>query len=229
MRIINFIVLFILSTLSYSYEVNAASYRSLQRKCENIMKDNPTKIRVYYNFGNLYIDETKTTDQIKEIYKQHIRETNLTVNGVTLFNEYNKMNLSAKQVPLDDNYYCIYPETINYFIGYEDTKLYLSSEMLKDSCRYNQVKRHEENHIDFAHITLLISAKSIKNKLQEITKELKPTISNDPQENQAQVFIKIYNDLLQPTINVFRGALVQQQQQLDTLENYEYETSICPQ
>ena len=227
MRILIFIIFIFLNILPYTYEVKAASYKSLQKKCKKIMIENHPKINVFYNFGNLQINENKNSNEIKKISEKYSPKIDLTINGYTLLNHYNKINLSAKRVLLDDTNYCIYPESINYFIGYENNIMYLSSEMKKDSCQYQQVKRHEEAHVDYAHTILLFSAKAIKNKIQQITLNLKPIVSTNYKENHAQTFIDIYDNLLQPTLTLFQGALSEQQKKLDTLENYKFETSIC--
>ena len=227
MKILFVIIFTILSTLPYSYKVNAASYHSIQKKCKQIKNENPAKINVFYNFGTLRIDEEHDSNQVKTICNKNLNTKLSTIYGCTLFNEYNRMNLSAKMVHLDDDYYCVYPESINYFIGYENSTIYLSSNLKKNSCNYNIVKRHEEAHIDFAHTILLSSAVNLKKKITQITQTIEPIISDDHEVNHAETFTEKYNTLLRPTIHLFRGAIKEQNKKLDDTENYKYESSLC--
>jgi len=226
-------VIVVLLLLSVTDEAFALSRSFLQKKCRDIMKRNPPKISIIYNYGQVSYDKSKTAEEIAEIKgnigigKGAKLDRKYEIQGLTLFNYYEQIQFSGRYEPLGDNFLCYYPAEVEIRIGYDKPVVYLKSSLKEDTCLYRLVMRHEQTHLDLAHKTLGLYAIILQKKIKGIVEETGAKVSRDIPEKVVEKFVKDYKLRLSALSELFRNVRQQQQEIIDTEENYQKESKIC--
>ena len=124
---------------------------------------------------------------------------------------------------------CIVPVKVNVFVGFQDPTIYISSELPKNSCQYQVVLRHEQQHQQINTVLLDYYLPILKQKMEQKLSVLKMQIIKRGQDKDAMVekMNNQYMAAVRPLIDDLKQILNTEQRRLDTRENYQYETKIC--
>ena len=227
------LILGVLAVLQ-SQVVCAASYESLQRKCQQKMAENQPQITVEYSFGKLNIDTSKTPEELIKIAKQFNPKAKADehIQGLTGLKFATKLNVETLVEEIDEQDVCVMPQNVNLRVLYEKPTIYLINSLKPNSCRYNLVLRHEQTHLDIGHTFLLELAGALKQKLIKTVNEYgaRAVLKNIYiQDDTAiiQKMLKDYENSLKPIMNSYNEKLLDEHAQLYTPDNYRYETSLC--
>lgn len=219
----------------WSSSVYAASFEYMQRECRQRMADNPPQIIVEYSFGKLNFDTSKSSEELVTLAQQFNPQTKTEGNmqGLTGLKFATTMNVETLTEEIGNNDVCVVPQTVRLRIYYVNPTIYLVNSLKPQTCRYNLVLRHEQTHLDIGHTSFLELTQRLKQRLIDIVNERGPKIVLKKlyvQDSQAiiQKLMEEYENDLKPLINSYKKKLLEEQMQLDTAENYQRETALCP-
>lgn len=216
--------LFFVLTLSFFLTSTAFS----SDVCSDIQID--PNIKFTSSYGKLTIDKSKSKEDITLLAKQHnYIETGLFANGLSTVNINFDISLKTYTTNITNNDYCILPEEINIFLGLDSPIIYLSKELVDDSCEYDIVLRHEKTHQHINKKTIEYYLPLFKNTASTIIKSIKPIHIKDLKQLDAATndYIKTYNQKLNPLVDFIKKEIFEEQKKLDNPNNYKYENSLC--
>ena len=209
---------------------HAASYEAMMRKCREKMAENPPRISVVVNYGKLQYDFSKNNDDLVRMYKQLNPDKPVIgkMHGLTNVSPSATTDIRVTRQVIGEYYVCTTPADIKINLRYENPTVYILSSLRKGSCPYRLALRHEQTHLDIAFTAMTLLAQIIKEKMPTIIEELGPRIT--PLSDKSNIAVKLsneYQSYLMPTFNLFQNTLIEQQELLDTPENYKKESMIC--
>ena len=190
---------------------------------------NPT-IKLNSSFGKLLVDESKNTSQLTEIAKNYnIVEQGLFASGLSTVNVNFDITVNVLAHPSKNKKYCVKPTDIEIFLGFVSPIIYISNELKKDSCEYNQVLFHEQTHHQINKSTLEYYLPMFKEVASAIIKKTPIPEIDDPNkiEDAINFLTETYNQKLSPLVDYIKNEMLKEQQKLDNPENYQYEAEIC--
>lgn len=213
----------------------AASYTQLQSECAERMADNPPQIVVEYRFGKLKIDSSKNVEELTTLAHEinPTAKTEVNMQGLTGLKFATTLNIETLAEEIGTNDVCIIPQTVHLQLYYENPTIYLVNTLQPQTCRYNLVLRHEYTHLDIGHTALLELAPRLKQCLTDVIAErgskvvLKSIYLQDSQAIMQKMIQEIETGL-KPLVSLYKKKLLAEQSQLDTPENYQRETALCP-
>lgn len=124
---------------------------------------------------------------------------------------------------------CIYVNKVNFVIRYIPS-IFIGSELKKYECIFKMTKLHEERHV-------ATDLKVIRRYLPKIKMEiLKFLWHYGPQgpypaheaDKQASRIVKEIKEAVQPILDKLFEEKRRHQGDIDTIENYKYESGLCP-
>lgn len=207
---------------------NAASRYYWEKQCRKFMEENPAEVVVSYNFGKLNYDLTLSSAQIKEKSAHSVFQTRSggKYMGLTLLNQYNNYAVTdSGAIEMGDGYYCTIPAKIEIKTGYLNPTVYLAKSMEKGTCLFRKTVRHEQQHLDIAHIFLRRYAKELEQRVPKIIKETGPLVSLSKDSDKS--LLKTYKTKIDAIYNFYFDEWREMSGKLDTLENYEKESLLC--
>ncbi len=208
-------------------DAQAVSRRYLQEKCNKLMRQDPPKISVQYNYGVLAYNFDLSADDIKKTFSKmrDIDEASKTkYYGLTVLSSYNNVQIQPKQIEISFGYYCIYPEKIEISTGFNSpVTIYVAKELDKKSCRYRKTLLHEYHHLDVAYITMNAYLNALKKRLTEALISMNgKVIAQGERDSNSDYYHKI-DSLYQFYIEQWNAESMK----IDTKENYSKEAKIC--
>ena len=213
------------------FEANAASSGYAMRKCREEYKANPPEIEVLYNYGDLKFDNSQPTEELTKLLRQNYpKASSKKLNGLTQFMPYVFIESNASRMVIGDSA-CYYPKYVRVIIGYKPT-VYIRNDIKPGSCRFNVTLRHEQTHLDIAHLSLKKFAQKIKRIFPQIVKDIGfkfvPYKSDISGNDTSAKINEAYKTQLNTLFNGFVEEMTEQQMRIDTAENYKEETALCP-
>ncbi|MBQ8870166.1 MAG: hypothetical protein IJ019_02180 [Alphaproteobacteria bacterium] len=185
------------------------------------------------SFGNLRYDNSKSR---RTITRMHANQYGGKVgkgkflNGLSTFEHELKLNFKIRKQTLLSGITCVYPTTINLFLGVgEDPVIYIARDYSEDSCMYNLVLRHEQTHQQINQSVLEYYLPIIKERFLEVVRNNAVVGSNSDidleraQGELQQKYLSVLNQLLEE----IKTETDAEQAKLDNDKNYDYETQIC--
>lgn len=223
-------IFFLLALCLFATEVSAASFEYAVRQCKDLMRANPPKVEIAYNYGALKLDNTKTSAEIEDIFKAtHPNQKVHKINGLTTLSPYAQLESSIK-AEVVNNRLCYYPRNIRINIGYKPV-VYIASDMYKNGCRFILTVRHEQTHLDIGHLSLELFAKRLKEEFPEILETVGPEVRTRSEEvpvNEMSVQMnKTYHNQLKVLFDDFVQKLLSENTRIDSDENYRLERELC--
>lgn len=210
----------------------AATFGYSAQQCKAKMRANPPQINIVYSFGSLRLDNTKDSTEIENILEQiDSKKPAHFVNGLTLLSPYAQVenNVAAEIV---GGHLCYYPKQIQINIGYKPI-VYISKNLLNNSCRFTLTIRHEQTHLDIGHLSLQKFVHRLKKEFSPIVTNIGPIVKL-PSENSynadsaAKELNNEYHSQLKVLFDDFVQKLLEENSRIDTDENYEAERRLCP-
>lgn len=219
--------------LSVCGSVRADSYEYSYKQCKDVMQNNPPKINIIYNYGNLEYDTSKNQDELLQMFAEvEPGKEAHNINGLTALSPHISMKTSVKYDNLDSGRYCFYPQNVEVKLWYEP-KVYILNSLEPGSCRFNVTVRHEQTHLDLGHLALYVFALQVQDKLPQIINEVGPRVEADNNKSEnlsviAQYLNQDYHKQLEKLFLQFKDNLDEQNAIIDSIENYQQETMLCP-
>lgn len=189
------------------------------------------QIKVTSSYGKLNYDLTKNTAEITAMAtKFNMVEAGLFASGLSTVKVNFDITINTLGHLMGNSEFCVVPTDVNIFLGFEAPTIYLSNELVKDSCEYNLVMRHEKIHQQINKTTLEYYLPLFKDAVAKIITDIRPIhITNiDDIEMTTADLTRLYNQKLTPLVNYIKKEMLLEQQKLDNPNNYQYESSLCP-
>lgn len=211
--------------------VNSANAISLKGKCAEIYMDKEPEVDITYNYGQLKYDNSKTSEELGEIYKIISAEpASENIHGLTYLEPKVTTQLKIGAEVLDENNFCFYPTKISIKVSYNPT-VYIINSLQPGSCRFNTTVRHEQTHLDLGHYSLYLFAKSLRENVPEILSSVEPMVK-DKLSLDGNMIVKdmtdAYHEKVKEYFDEFKSNLQKYNSLIDTAENYKQETKLCP-
>lgn len=211
-------------------EAKAASYQYSMQKCQALAQDNPTEIKIFYNYGELKYNNDKSAAELEKIYDEIMpNHSSKNIRGLTLLAPHMDFNIYIKDVNVD-GYKCFYPQSVDVHLKYNPT-IYLVNTLQKGTCLYDLTLRHEHTHLDIGHQLLTEFVQDLKLQIQQVIENTGVKLVSAEDGNVRQEGAEL-NTLYQEQITVlfqhFTDELVERNQVIDTKENYKEESLLCP-
>ena len=201
----------------------------LQEECAKYAKE--VEVVFKSSYGRLRYDKSKSQEAIKRIAQKGNFEV---VNGyqmMGLADFSSKVSVSLQVVSINmKKGLCVIPETVDVFFGFEDPVIYIAREAQKTRCKEKLVTRHEQTHMQISILALEYFLPQMKKIAYEHAQKIKPVFVSSNEDRQAIIdrmmerFVAKMTDLS----DQFSRHLHKEQDKLDNLENYNYESSVCP-
>lgn len=208
----------------------AGSYDSAMRLCRQKMAENPPQVEVLVNYGKLKYDFSKEDVELAAVYKKMNPGKPVVgkIHGLTDISPHVAIDLRVSRQMVGKRYVCTIPKTVVVHAGFQNPTVYILKTLRKGSCPYRLALRHEQAHLDIAFTAMTLLGRTLKEQLLEIVKRSGPRISVlSDESNMATKMSKEYQSFMQPTLDIFQDALVEEQGKLDTAENYKKEAKVC--
>lgn len=210
--------------------VELAVADELNDKCAEIYDENPPKVLITYNYGQLKYDNSKTKEELGEMYKQiSSGQPSKSIHGLTYLEPNVTTKVSIDASILDKNTVCFYPQKIEIKVWYDPT-VYIANSLKQGTCRFNTTVRHEQTHLDLGHHALYMFAKSLREAESEILSSTAPIVENMSSVDGDKI-VKDITDSYHETVKIyfekFKDNLDKYNYVIDTPENYADETKLC--
>ena len=208
----------------------AVSRQYMEQKCQRLMRENPPKVSVTYNYGELRYDFSKNRGELEKIFqaispeKEKIGE----INGVTLLNPKVETSSEMNLEELSAEYACLFPKEVVLRIMFDNPVIYILKNLPEDTCLYKQTLRHEQTHADIGHSALYLFAKAANKQLKgKVVEKGSRIVTAENVEQTVQEMNKSYQDDVSVLFNIFVKVLKKEQAELDSPENYAKESALC--
>ncbi len=192
--------------------------------------DHTPTVEIHYSYGKLHYNLKHNQNEITLISKQYgITENGVFANGLASINVNWAVDLNTLSEVIGPTDICVAPSNINVFVGFENPVIYISKDLVPNSCEYNVVLRHEQTHQQINKKALEAFLPRLEAKLKKIAKEIKPIyVSNQNQIDPAtKVLVHKYSNRVTTLIKQLKKQILDEQAKLDHNSNYAYEENIC--
>lgn len=187
-------------------------------------------IELTSSYGQLEYNNSLNNLQITNLASRYgIIEKGLFASGLATVNVNWEINVNTIAKVHGDYDICVIPTSLNVFIGFSKPTVYISQDLVKNSCEYNVVLRHEQTHQQINKVILDYFLPQFQSALEQIAATVKPehiALLSDIDAATTKLTTK-YNQKLSPLIEVFKFELLNKQSKLDNHLNYEYEQNLC--
>jgi hypothetical protein len=193
------------------------------------------KIRLMSSYGKLRYNYEKDSAFLRKETEKMYKEQGLELPeefepmGLTRIRDGFEVKMEVGTVGVSHGYQCIYPESIDVFVGYYFPVVYIAKELAKESCMYDLTLRHEQVHLRIFVEALdyfLPKFKKIVNGARD-----KLGVKIVERNMDAKLAAEEYNDMyikyFENIVNKWRKAVSAEQMKLDSVENYILEAKIC--
>lgn len=208
-----------------------ANADSLQDKCSQMYRQNPPKVSITYNYGQLKYDNGKSTNELNAIYNKTNTENRAQhIHGLTVLAPHVTTAAEVQSIVSSNDTACFLPRSLEIKIWYEPT-VYIADSLQNGTCRYNTTVRHELTHLDLGHHALYLFAKSLKASVPQILSAVSPRVEKSFSANGKTItnqMTEAYQKQVLIRFEKFKNNLEKYNRIIDTPENYAIETKLCP-
>ncbi len=213
---------FILTIIFFSNSSEAYS------QCSDIFFS--PEININYSYGKLRYDYSKTKEEITKLANNSgALEKGIFALGLSSMD----INFDIKTENISDyinkSSFCVYPQKITISIYFKNPTIYISSQLKKDSCEYNLVKRHEQTHIQINKTALDYFLPLFYKGAEKIANNISPInvfALSDINKASDQI-VEQFNQEFYLIFNYVKQQILKEQQKLDNQNNYQYENNLC--
>lgn len=201
---------------------------------EKFCRQNAQKpeITIELSYGKLRYDFSKNN---KTLTRMHIRNfggvvaPGKQVHGLASYNLVTEINFNLEKISSSDKVTCFYPRQVTLRIGVQDPTIYISRNLVKDSCPYIVALRHEQTHQQInAEILEAYLPKIEQTFLNVVDKNALYIFEKNMDINKVQEDVKArYLRDVNSVMDEVKAAIKKEQSKLDSVENYNYEESLC--
>ena len=200
----------------------------LQATCSDIVV-NP-QIEFKTSYGKLSYNFNKNNQQITDIAEQlGIIEKGIFAAGLSTINIKTDIVINSVGDRIDDYSLCVYPQKISISIYFSNPTIYISNQLIPNSCQYNVVLRHEQTHQQINKNGLDYFLPLFYTGIKKISSSIKPRKVNfiSDIDKASKNITDEFNEKLSPLVDFFKQQLLSEQIKLDNTENYKHENGIC--
>lgn len=211
-------------------EVNLKQY---EEECLSII-DKP-KIKLSSSYGKLKYDFEKDSNTLRKETELQYKEQGLEMPkeletmGLTKIKDAFELNMEIGQVGVSHGYRCLYPESIDVFMGYYLPKIYIAKDAPKDSCIYNLALRHEQTHMRIYIDALDFFLPKLKNRMEKSFEEkgVRIVAPNEDAQTVASIYNEEYTKYLREYVDHWRNQVLNEQLKMDSIKQYIIESKLC--
>ena len=189
----------------------------------------PPVVRLRGTYGKLKYDNTHNTLQLSAIASRNkLREINMFAAGLADISVFWQVKLRTQFYPRKD-YECAVAESIDIVFGYRNPVIYISKDLKPDTCLYNVVLRHEQQHQQINLEVLDFYLPTLKKEFIKQASVLKARqiLPHEDSKAVTDEMTQIYSEAIRPIIERFQISLQIEQNRLDNFKNYSYEENLC--
>ncbi len=188
------------------------------------------KIELYTSYGKLRYDFSQNNKEITKLAeRQGIIEKGLFASGLSTINV--NMDITLKTVgDIIGKYdFCVYPTAIKLSVYFSDPTIYISKQLIPNSCEYNVVLRHEQTHQQINKAALDYFLPLFDEAAKKIALSIKPiNVKSLSEIDKASAELtEEYNKKFSPLLEFFKQELLKEQLKLDNQANYQHENILC--
>lgn len=196
---------------------------------------NRPKVELFSSYGKLQYRFDKDESFLKKETEKKFAEENMVMDedflpvGLTKVRDVFDFNFTAGTLVLNQNYQCVYPETINVRLAYSMPTIYILNTLEVDSCLYDLAIRHEKTHMQIYIESLDYFLPKLKQYMNGLFDELGVMVvsKNESSELAAQKLNANYLGAIQAKVEAWQHETALEQLKLDTPENYIIENMVC--
>ena len=204
-----------------------------EEECLSII-DKPV-IELKSSYGKLRYNFEKDSEYLRKETAKKFEEYGINMveefepKGLTKIKDALEVNMNIAKIGVSHGYQCLYPETIDIFLGYYLPAIYVANDVKKGTCLYDVTLRHEQTHMQI----YIEALDYFLPKLKEFSKTLidkkgvKIIDSDSDAELQAKMLNNDYVLFIEEFVNKWRKEVAEEQLKLDSIENYIIESKIC--
>ena len=195
----------------------------------NADASNSVKIHVKVNKGILHYHHDLSIKEVSQLCKKPAWGCN----------RYQTFSLFPKIQYKTTQYFkqkCYHISAINFEYGLKQSDIYIAKEFAKNSCRYNAIKKHEEEHYKVNLYAYIFFKSQLQKEIKKIVSRIQPFCvpKNTPQSEQAIFYHKqAINNYIKQSITPFLTFLNNKQKEKHEKIVHNplikpYEFSHCP-
>ncbi len=204
-----------------------------EEECLSII-DKPI-VKLKSSYGRLRYNFEKSNNFLQKETEKKFKEYGIELMqdfkplGLTKIKESLEVNMEVEKVGVSHGYQCLYPKSIDVFLGYYLPVIYVSKELKKGTCLYDVTLRHEQTHMQI----YIEALDYFLPELKEFSKTLidKKGVKIIESDSDAELHAKILNDdyvsYIEEYVDKWRKTVEKEQLKLDSIENYIIESKIC--
>lgn len=180
-------------------------------------------------YGKLRYDMSYSRDQLAELAAYYnLREKGMFTAGLSVSDINGQVRLHTVTERVGE-IICVIPVTVELNLGYRRPTIYIVNDLAPESCEYNTVMRHEQQHQQISVMALEHFVPQIRRQMAAKMTAVKPRAVSSEAEADAEIAAmnEEYWDLFMPMIDRFRDSLLHEQHKLDSRQNYEFESRLC--
>ena len=187
------------------------------------------QMRLRSSYGKLKYNTEYSTEKLSELAaRSKISEQGMFATGLS--HVYVEWKVSRHtNIKNCENYTCVVPTSVDIFFGYRDPVIYLSKDLEPETCKYEVVLRHEQQHQQINKATLDYYLPILQNNFYKALEKLKPqeVLEGQTAQDVVNQLNQTYTDIISQYVKRFQITLQIEQQRLDNLKNYQYEEKLC--
>ena len=193
------------------------------------------KIKVTSSYGYLKYDYTKDNEYLTRLtiknwnkIGKYIPE-DFIVGGLAVAPLSSDFNMDVKAIGVSDGKYCVYPSSIDAYVGYSVPKIYISKDLIKGTCEYDLAVRHENTHMEIYFLALEYFLPKFKDTVGGLLDEVSVSIVNNEKEieEEAKKLSMKYREVVKAKIDDWWEGVQEEQWMMDRPDNYDLEHRIC--
>lgn len=223
----------ILLSLTFAFITNASA-----RECEHIVP----KVNVKIDTGQVVYDFARDRKYISDIFNKDRGRSGLSHHTAGLTAAIFKsqvtgtVKLTSKGRNLRHRFstskrknICVQLEQVDVYMGYGDIVVYVDNNYQRGSCMFDAILRHENTHVNIYQTFLAHYADYLKKSVEYVAKKQAPVWVGSTKEAE-QVRNRMVEGVLrgiQPAIQHYANARDDENQKLDSTENYAYTQEQC--
>lgn len=193
------------------------------------------KVSLQSSYGKLRYNHSKdmeylgraTAKKLEALHKS--TQSEFKIMGLTKVRDIFDYETTFGLFPLNNNYSCVYPESIKARLAYNMPTIYIANNLKKDTCLYDLTVRHENTHMQIYIDAMDYFLPAFKKYLNGQFKEIGVEIVS--QKADVQEVIKKLNEKYlkgaQQKVDAWRKDIENEELKLDTPEHYLMESMIC--
>jgi len=207
-----------------------AADNATEKKCRDMMP--VPDVEIVASYGKLRYDFSKNN---RSLTRMHLRQYGCHiapgqyVHGLATFELVSEVSFTINENTLGDGTVCVYPGNIVLSLGLQNPTIYISKDLREGSCVYQLALRHEQTHQQINQEVFESYLPIIKSRFLETVKAnmLFSGRNEVDIETVREELKEHYFSVLNPIIKELKREISIEQAKLDSVENYDYEQSIC--